>query len=116
MVRVIGATNQGSGALIDEDGLVVTTLGIVGEDSTVLVELAYGVKRMGIVLGVDEVSGLALVRISGQAYPALPLGDSSSLEAGDALLSLGYPLIGGVTESEGLVQRFNSLQGLRVQS
>jgi S1-C subfamily serine protease len=46
------------------------------------------------------VAGLALVSISGPGYPSLPLGDFFSLEEGDALLSLGYPLIAGVTESE----------------
>ena len=100
MVRVIGSGAVGSGVIVDEDGLVLTGYRAAGSDPTVLVEMVDGSKRTGIVLGVDSVAGLALVKVNGDGFSSLPLGDASSLEAGDALLTLGFPAQGGVGEIE----------------
>ena len=86
--------------IVDEDGLVLTGFRAAGSDPTVLVEMVDGSKRTGIVLGVDSVAGLALVKVNGDGFSSLPLGDAASLEAGDALLTLGFPAQGGVGEIE----------------
>ena len=100
VVRVIGSRAVGSGAIVDDQGLVVASRSAVGDDPTVLVEMVDGIKKTGIVLGTDNIAGLALLRISGDGYTSLPLGDVSSLEAGDVLLTLGFPEQGGVGETE----------------
>ena len=100
VVRVISSRAVGSGAIVDDQGLVVTGRNAVGNDPTVLVEMVDGSKKTGIVLGIDSIAGLALLRISGDGYTSLPLGDVSSLKAGDALLTLGFPEQGAVGETE----------------
>ncbi|MDP6494406.1 MAG: trypsin-like peptidase domain-containing protein, partial [Dehalococcoidia bacterium] len=104
VVRVIGSDNQGSGALIDEGGLLATNWTVVGDDPSVLVELADGTKRVGIVAWVDRVFDLALVSISGGGYPSLPIRDPESLEIGDDVMILGFPVRGSVTENAGKVE------------
>ena len=100
VVRVIGSRAVGSGAIVDDQGLVVTGRNAVGNDPTVLVEMVDGIKKTGVVLGIDSIAGLAMLRISGDGYTSLPLGDVSSLKAGDALLTLGFPEQGAVGETE----------------
>ena len=100
VVRVIGSGAVGSGVFIDENGLVLTGYRTVADNPTALVEMVDGGKTTGIVLGVDSIAGLAIVKIDGTGYPSLSLGDSTSLEPGDPLLTLGFPAQGGVGEIE----------------
>ena len=100
MVRVIGSGAVSSGVMVDEGGLVLTGYRAVADNPTVLVEMLDGSKSTGIVLGVDSIAGLAIVKINGEGYPSLSLGDSTSLEPGAPLLTLGFPEQGGVGEIE----------------
>ena len=85
---------------MDEDGLVITDDDVATGASTVMVETADGSKMMGIVLAIDNLVGLALIRVSGDGYSSLPLGDGSTLEVGDPLLTLGFPAQGGIGDME----------------
>ena len=103
-MRVVSSFDQGTGFLAAEDGLVVTNRLVVGGDSTVSVELEDGTRKTGIVLWTDRLSDLALVKISGRGYPTnIEIGDSESLEAGDPVMMVGYPLEGSVVETIGEV-------------
>ena len=104
VVRVVSSFDQGTGFLASADGLVVTNRLVVGDDATVMVELGDGTRKTGIVLLADSLTDVALVQISGQGYPAnIEIGDSASLEAGDPVMMVAYPLEGSVVETIGEV-------------
>ncbi len=83
---------QGSGVIIDKDGLVLTNAHVVERVDNVSVTLADGSNREGQVLGTDSITDLALVKIDNQQDSSYaPLGDSEDLEVGDWAIALGTP-------------------------
>ena len=83
---------QGSGVIIDKDGLVLTNAHVVERVDNVSVTLADGTNREGQVLGTDSITDLALVKINNQQDSSYaPLGDSEELEVGDWAIALGTP-------------------------
>ena len=83
---------QGSGVVIDPDGLVLTNAHVVDRVETVSVTLADGDQLDGRVVGTDPVTDLALVRLDTSALPPqAPLGDSEAMQVGDWAIALGTP-------------------------
>jgi S1-C subfamily serine protease len=83
---------QGSGIVIDSQGLVLTNAHVVDGADRVEVTLADGRDVEGSVLGADPVTDLAVLRIPKDESPrAAPLGDSEALEVGDWAIALGTP-------------------------
>ena len=83
---------QGSGVVIDREGLVLTNAHVVEQVDEVNVTLADGDQRDGVVIGRDPVTDLALVRLEGGELPKpARLGDSDALDVGDWAIALGTP-------------------------
>ena len=83
---------QGSGVIINENGLILTNAHVVDRVDDVSVTLADGTISDGQVLGTDPVTDLALVKIDESAYSSFaPLGNSEDLEVGDWAIALGTP-------------------------
>tara|TARA_A100001388_G_scaffold6552_1_gene4715 strand:- start:1093 stop:2223 length:1131 start_codon:yes stop_codon:yes gene_type:complete len=83
---------QGSGVIINENGLVLTNAHVVEKVDDVSVTLADGTICDGEVLGTDLVTDLALVKIQESTYSNFaPLGNSEDLEVGDWAIALGTP-------------------------
>ena len=83
---------QGSGVIINENGMVLTNAHVVEKVDNVSVTLADGTICDGQVLGTDAVTDLALVKIQESNYSSFaPLGNSEDLEVGDWAIALGTP-------------------------
>ncbi|MBK17162.1 MAG: serine protease [Prochlorococcus sp. SP3034] len=83
---------QGSGVIIDQNGLVLTNAHVVERVDEVEITLADGTICEGSVLGTDSITDLALVRIKDDINSDFaPLGDSERLEVGDWAIALGTP-------------------------
>jgi len=83
---------QGSGVIIDKNGLVLTNAHVVERVDNVSVTLADGNMLEGQVLGTDAVTDLALVKIDDSTSSVFaPLGNSEDLEVGDWAIALGTP-------------------------
>ena len=98
--------SQGSGFLIDPNGLIVTNAHVVEDSDAVQVTLSDGRRFGGKVIGQDDRVDLALVRIDGSSnLPTLPLGDSNRVRVGEFVLALGHPFGLEQTVSFGIVSR-----------
>lgn len=83
----------GSGVIIDPQGLIATNLHVIGEARPIRVQLADG--RTYEVVAIEATErhhDLALLRIDAQDLPALPLGDSDSVQEGAPVVAIGNPL------------------------
>ena len=83
----------GSGFLITADGMIVTNKHVVVDstaDYTVVMNdnKEYPAK----VLAVDPVNDIAVIKIEGQDFPTLNLGDSDSLKIGQTVVAIGNSL------------------------
>lgn len=85
---------QGSGFIIDKSGFVLTNAHVVDKADKVTVTLKNGGTFQGQVLGVDEVTDLAVVKIdpANTDLPVAPLGDSGVVRVGDWAIAVGNPL------------------------
>ncbi|MEM6445271.1 MAG: HhoA/HhoB/HtrA family serine endopeptidase [Cyanobacteria bacterium P01_D01_bin.123] len=83
---------QGSGFIIDSNGVVLTNAHVVDDADVVTVVLKDGRSFEGTVLGVDELMDLAVVDINGRDLPTVTLGTSSNLHVGDWAIAVGNPL------------------------
>lgn len=84
----------GSGFIIDKSGIVLTNAHVVDRADRVTVTLKDGREFSGKVLGTDEVTDLAVVKVDSQGanLPVASLGDSSQLAVGDWAIAVGNPI------------------------
>jgi Do/DeqQ family serine protease len=99
---------QGSGFIISADGTILTNAHVVDNADRVTVRLKDGRQFDGEVRGVDEVTDLAVVKIStSDRLPIAPLGDSDAVQVGDWAIAVGNPLGLDNTVTLGIVSTLN---------
>ena len=83
---------QGSGVIIDSSGLVLTNAHVVERVDHVTITLQNGNQVDGRVIGSDQVTDLALVKIEEfSGLESAKLGDSEDIQVGDWAIALGTP-------------------------
>jgi S1-C subfamily serine protease len=105
VVTIQTTTGLGSGWVYNSDGIIVTNAHVVGTETQVEVDFATGLKTFGTVIGVDNYSDLAVVKVSvdsSQLHP-LPMGDSSTLQVGQSVIAIGNPFGLSETMTTGIV-------------
>jgi len=104
---------QGSGFIISADGSILTNAHVVDRADRVTVTLKDGRRFDGVVRGVDEVTDMALVKISPDGdLPVAPLGDSDAVQVGDWAIAVGNPLGLDNTVTLGIVSTLNRSSAL----
>ncbi len=84
----------GSGFVVSKAGLIVTNAHVVEGATTVSVKVGGGATLPASVVGRDESTDLALLRVGdagGQTFTPLQMADSSTLQVGDATYAIGNP-------------------------
>jgi len=99
---------SGTGFVIDSEGHIVTNWHVVTGGSQFEVVFSDGVAREAELVGADQVSDLAVVKVEGDIPAILPLGDSDAVLAGEPVLAIGSPL-GNFqnTVTQGIVSALN---------
>jgi serine protease Do len=99
--KVFGA---GSGFIIDPSGIIVTNNHVVGGASRITVSLADGTQWPAHVLGIDQLTDIAVIKVSAhRPLPFVQWGDSRQVEVGDWILVAGNPFGLGGTVTAGIV-------------
>jgi S1-C subfamily serine protease len=100
---------QGSGFIVDGNGTILTNAHVVEGADRVTVILKDGRSLEGDVLGVDELTDLAVVKINVQeeSLPVAPLGNSDQVKVGDWAIAVGNPLGLDNTVTLGIVSTLN---------
>jgi serine protease Do len=82
----------GSGVIYRQDGLILTNAHVVRGADTVTVELSDGRRfEKSKVLGRDERTDIAVVKINATGLPTAKLGDSDEVRVGDWAIAVGNP-------------------------
>ncbi|WP_375505675.1 HhoA/HhoB/HtrA family serine endopeptidase [uncultured Nostoc sp.] len=82
----------GSGFIISADGRILTNAHVVDGADTVTVTLKDGRTFKGKVLGKDELTDVAVVKIQAENLPIVGLGNSDKLQPGEWAIAIGNPL------------------------
>jgi serine protease Do len=95
--------SQGSGFIINSDGLILTNAHVVREAKEVTVKLSDRREFRAKVLGADPVTDVAVLRIDARNLPVVRLGDAQQLQVGDPVLAIGSPFGFEQTATQGIV-------------
>lgn len=99
--QVAGA---GSGFIIDPAGIIVTNNHVVGHADKIIVSMTDGRQLPAQVLGHDELTDIAVIKVQGSAsLPAVTWGDSRKAEVGDWVLTAGNPFGLGGSVTVGII-------------
>jgi len=94
----------GSGFIIDPAGFIVTNNHVVGDAVRVVVSLQDGTELPAHVVGTDDLTDLALLRVEApNPLPSVPWGSSADLRVGQWVLAAGNPFGLGGTVTSGIV-------------
>jgi serine protease Do len=82
---------MGTGVVVSNDGYILTNNHVVRGADEVKVKLLGGRTEKAKVVGSDEKTDVAVLKIKGNGLVPAPLGDSDALEVGEWVLAMGNP-------------------------
>ncbi len=93
----------GSGVIVDARGYIVTNNHVIANADSIRVQLADGREGEATIVGRDPDTDLAVLRVSLEDLPVMPLGRSDQLRVGDIVLAIGNPIGLSQTVTSGIV-------------
>jgi len=83
--------SMGSGFIVDQTGLVLTNQHVIQGATDITVTLPDGRDFSARIVGADESTDLAVLKIQGEDLPTVKLGDSDDLYIGEWAIAIGNP-------------------------
>jgi len=102
----------GSGVIVSADGTVLTNNHVVEGAEKITVMMNDNQTFEAKVVGLDEPSDLAVLKIEAANLPFLNLGNSDNVRVGDVVLAIGNPLGIGQTVTAGIISAKGRRTGL----
>lgn len=96
-------TSKGSGVIISDDGYIVTNAHVVNGASAVSVLTSDSEVYDAELIGIDQRSDLALLKVKASNLNPIMVADSSELELGQEAVVIGNPLGQGISCSNGII-------------
>lgn len=96
-------SSQGSGVIVDANGIVLTNFHLLENLDLITVVLSDGRSYAAKLIGSDQETDLAVVKIETQNLPFLRLDEAAPLRVGDVVLAIGNPFGVGQTVTQGIV-------------
>jgi serine protease Do len=112
LFRFFGIPNQpqnrdrvsgGSGFIISSDGLILTNRHVIEGADKILVTLLDRREFEAELIGEDEASDIAVLKIDGKNLPKLKIGSADNLEIGEWVMAIGSPLSFENSVTKGIV-------------
>ena len=85
------AQSLGSGFIISEDGYILTNHHVIAGADEVVVRMANRKEFVATIIGSDEASDIAVLKVEADQLPVLEFGDSDQLKVGEWVLAIGSP-------------------------
>lgn len=98
------AEAAGSGVIISDDGYIITNNHVIEDANSISVTTYDGQTYDAVLVGTDEKSDIAVIKINATGLTAATIGDSSKIAVGDTAVVIGNPLgtLGG-TVTNGII-------------
>ncbi|MGR9105718.1 MAG: DegQ family serine endoprotease [Gammaproteobacteria bacterium] len=85
------ARSLGSGFIISEDGYILTNHHVVGNADEIIVRLEDRRELVAELVGSDERSDIAVLKVKADNLPVIEIGNDKTLEVGEWVLAIGSP-------------------------
>jgi S1-C subfamily serine protease len=103
----------GSGEIIDPQGYIVTNSHVVHSGQRYFALLFDNSLAQARLIGNDPADDLAILKVTTSRHlPAMAIGDSSHLQVGDGVLTIGYPVPQQINERN--LQAIGSVDGVTI--
>ncbi|MDQ3321774.1 MAG: Do family serine endopeptidase [Acidobacteriota bacterium] len=102
----------GSGVIVSPDGTILTNYHVVGNAEKITVLMNDNRTFNAKIVGTDQPSDLAVLKIEAENLPFLNLGNSDNVRIGDIVLAIGNPLGIGQTVTAGIISAKGRRTGL----
>ncbi len=89
--RVMPMSDQGSGVVVDSAGYVLTNRHVIADGEDITVTLSDGRRAPAIVVGMDELTDLAVLRVDVDRLMPISWGDSDRCKVGSPVWAVGSP-------------------------
>ena len=106
------AEGLGSGVIVSQDGYILTNHHVVDGALEIRVELTDNRVFNAKLVGSDQPSDLAVLKVDTTNLPVLGLGNSDQVRVGDVVLAVGNPLGIGQTVTSGIISAKGRATGL----
>ena len=93
----------GSGVVVSSDGYILTNHHVIDGADQIQVEMTDGRTLTAKVVGLDQPSDLALLKVTATDLRPVAVGNSESVQVGDVVLAVGNPLGVGQTVTMGII-------------
>jgi serine protease Do len=97
------ANSLGSGFIISSDGYVLTNAHVATNAEKIIVRLSDNREKPAKLVGMDNLTDIALLKIDETKLPTVAIGDSDTLEVGEWVLAIGSPFGLEHTATQGIV-------------
>ncbi len=97
----------GSGFIISNDGYILTNNHVVADSNGIFVTLSNGKEYPAKIIGTDERTDVALIKIEAKDLKPMTIGDSAKLKKGQWVLAIGSPFGLESTVTSGIVSAIN---------
>lgn len=95
---------QGTGFFVSKDGLLVTNFHVIATGSTAIVKFPDGkICPVDGVVTFDKTRDIAVIKVHGNKFKTLTLGDSDRAQIGEEVVAIGNPLFLESTVSNGII-------------
>lgn len=101
--RSMPSMGSGSGAIISDDGYIVTNNHVIDGADEITVNLSDKKTFKAKLVGADPSTDIAVIKIEAKNLPFLLYGNSDELKIGQWVLAVGYPLNLDATVTAGIV-------------
>lgn len=93
----------GSGIIMNKDGYIITSTHLVDNSGYINVKIYGGGEYPAYLVGEDEASGIAVIKIEAENLVPAEFGDFSETEVGSNVVSIGNPVEGSFAITDGVI-------------
>lgn len=93
----------GTGFFISSDGYILTNHHVIADAESITVTLSDRTELDAKLIGSDESSDIAVLKVQGTNFPALPVAKGDTLKVGEPVLAIGSPFGFDYSASAGIV-------------
>ncbi|NGX47966.1 MAG: putative serine protease HtrA, partial [Chlamydiae bacterium] len=105
--------SQGSGFFVSKNGHILTNAHVVNGASKLTIVLHDGREMTAEIIGLDESTDVAVIKVDGKNFDYIPLGDSEEMEIGEWVIAIGSPFQLQATVTVGVISA-KGRQNLRI--
>jgi len=102
-----GGTGSGTGIVLTEDGFIVTSAHVIEDARQISVVLYDGTRHIAALVGMDENTDIAVLKINAAGLTPAVFGNSDALQIGEEVAVIGNPLGQHNSMSNGIISALN---------